>query len=62
MCGQIDAKAAKVIQIEDIDIDLQGSYKYLRIPQANTNYDKDAARSATAKYLQKVRQLQTAER
>lgn len=45
MFGQIDAKAAKVIQIDDIDIDLQGSYKYLRIPQANTNYDKDAAHS-----------------
>lgn len=35
--------------------DIQDSYKYLGIPQANRNHDKDAQRSAKAKYITKVR-------
>ncbi|KAF7649611.1 hypothetical protein LDENG_00138900, partial [Lucifuga dentata] len=34
----------------------QDRYKYLGIPQANGNHE-EAARSATAKYLQQVRQV-----
>lgn len=39
---------------EGITADIQASYDYLGIPQAN--HDKDAWRSATAKYFQRVRQ------
>ena len=37
--------------------DVQDSYKYLGIPQANGNHKKAAQRSTTAKYLQRVRQV-----
>lgn len=36
--------------------DIQDSYKYLVIPQANGNPHEDAMRPATAKFLQRVRQ------
>ncbi|KAF7662653.1 hypothetical protein LDENG_00230640 [Lucifuga dentata] len=36
---------------------LQDSYKYLGIPQTNGSHDEEARRSATAKYLQRVRQV-----
>ncbi|KAF7644738.1 hypothetical protein LDENG_00216610, partial [Lucifuga dentata] len=37
--------------------DIQDSYKYLGIPQANGSHDEEARRSTTAKYLQRVRQV-----
>ncbi|KAF7644151.1 hypothetical protein LDENG_00226810 [Lucifuga dentata] len=37
--------------------DIQDSYKYLGIPQANGSHDEEARRSGTAKYLQRVRQV-----
>ncbi|TWW77705.1 hypothetical protein D4764_12G0010950 [Takifugu flavidus] len=36
---------------------VQDSYKYLGIPQANGNHEEAARRSATAKYLQRLRQV-----
>lgn len=50
------AKRGKVIWTEGKIVDLHGSYK--GIPQANRNHEEDARRSATAKYLKKVRQVQ----
>ncbi len=37
--------------------DVQDSYKYLGIPQANGNHEEAARKSATAKYLHRVRQV-----
>ena len=37
--------------------DVQDSYKYLGIPQANGNLEEAARKSATAKYLHRVRQV-----
>ncbi len=37
--------------------DVQGSYKYLGVPQVNGNHEEATRRSATVKYLQRVRQV-----
>ncbi|TDH12783.1 hypothetical protein EPR50_G00051580 [Perca flavescens] len=37
--------------------DVQDSYKYLGIPQANGNHEEAASQSATDKYLPRVRQV-----
>ncbi|KAF7656211.1 hypothetical protein LDENG_00045200 [Lucifuga dentata] len=56
-------KRGKVVRTEGVELpegritDIQDSYKYLGIPQANGSHDEDARRSATAKYLQRVRQV-----
>lgn len=53
------AKRGKVIWTEEVElsegkiVDIHGSYK--GIPQANVSHEEDARRSATAKYLKKVR-------
>lgn len=39
--------------------EIQDSYKYLGIPQANGDHDEDKRRSVTTKYLQRVRQVPT---
>ena len=36
---------------------VQDNYKYLGIPQANGNHEEAARKSATAKYLRRVRQV-----
>lgn len=36
---------------------MQDNYKYLGLPQANMNYDDNVQISATAKWLQKMRQV-----
>ncbi|KAF7650746.1 hypothetical protein LDENG_00121320 [Lucifuga dentata] len=56
-------KRGKVVRTEGVELpegriaDIQDSYKYLGIPQDNGSHDEDARRSATAKYLQRVRQV-----
>ena len=35
---------------------VQDSYNYLGVPQANRNHEETARKSATAKYLHRVRQ------
>ena len=37
--------------------DIQDRYKYLGIPQANGNHEEATRKSATTKYLQRVRQV-----
>ena len=37
--------------------DVQDSYKYLEISQTNSNHEEAAWRSASAKYLHRVRQV-----
>uniref|UniRef100_A0A096MCJ5 Uncharacterized protein n=1 Tax=Poecilia formosa TaxID=48698 RepID=A0A096MCJ5_POEFO len=37
--------------------DIEDSYKYLGIPQANGNLDEVTRKGATAKYLQRIRQV-----
>ena len=37
--------------------EFQNSYKYLGVPQANGNHEESARKSATTKYLQRVRQV-----
>ena len=52
-----------MISIEGIDLpegnigDIQDSYKYLGIPQANGNHEEATRKSTTAKYLQRVWQV-----
>lgn len=48
-------KVMQTIKPERRIADMQDSYKCLGIPQASGNHDKDAKRSGTANYLQKVR-------
>ncbi|TWW71637.1 hypothetical protein D4764_16G0001340 [Takifugu flavidus] len=43
--------------IQRIITDVQNNYKYLGIPQANGNHEEAARRSATVKYLQRLRQV-----
>ena len=42
---------------EDSIADVQDNYKYLGIQQANGNHEEAARKSATAKYLHRVRQV-----
>ena len=37
--------------------DSQDSYKYLGVPQVNGNHEKAARKSATSRYLQRVRHV-----
>uniref|UniRef100_A0A096MEL3 Uncharacterized protein n=1 Tax=Poecilia formosa TaxID=48698 RepID=A0A096MEL3_POEFO len=37
--------------------DIEHSYKYLGIPQANGNLNEVTRKGATAKYLQRIRQV-----
>ncbi|TWW57466.1 Transforming growth factor beta receptor type 3 [Takifugu flavidus] len=56
-------RRGKVIATDGVELpegnitDVQDSYKYLGIPQANGNHEEAARRSATAKYLQRLRQV-----
>ena len=62
-CGRMVSKRGKMIRTEGIDLpegnigDIQDSYKYLGIPQANGNHEEATRKSTTAKYLQRVRQV-----
>lgn len=62
-CSRMLAKRAKVGGTEGVELpdgrvtDIPDSFKYLGIPQANGNHKEAARRSATAKYLQRVRQV-----
>ncbi|TWW74438.1 hypothetical protein D4764_14G0004410 [Takifugu flavidus] len=57
------SRRGKVVATDEVDLpegnitDVQDSYKYLGIPQANGNHEEAARRSATAKYLQRLRQI-----
>ena len=42
---------------EDTIAGVQDSYKYLGIPQANGSHAEATRKSATTKYLQRVRQI-----
>ncbi|KAI3356768.1 hypothetical protein L3Q82_003449 [Scortum barcoo] len=56
-------KRGRVVRTEGVRLsdgniaDIEDSYKYLGIPQANGNLEEVARKSATAKYLQRVRQV-----
>ena len=62
-CGRMISKRGKKIRIKSVELPkgniaaIQDSYKYLGIPQTNGNHEKAARKSATAKYLQRVRQV-----
>ncbi|TWW67382.1 hypothetical protein D4764_02G0004230 [Takifugu flavidus] len=62
-CGRMICRRGKVIATDGVELpegditDVQDSYKYLGIPQANGNHEEAARRSATAKYLQRLRQV-----
>lgn len=56
-CGQMVSKRGKMIRTEGVELpessiaDVQDSYKYLGVLQANGNHEEVARKSATAKYL-----------
>ncbi len=62
-CGRMVSKRGKMIRTEGVELpeghiaDVQDSYKYLGVPQANGNHEEAARKTATAKYLQRVRQV-----
>ncbi len=62
-CGRMVSKRGKMISTEGFELpegsmaDVQHSYKYLGIPQANGNHMEAARKSATAKYLHRARQV-----
>ena len=62
-CGRMVSKRGKMIRTEGVDLpegnigDIQDSYKYLGIPQANGSHEEAARKSTTTKYLQRVRQV-----
>ena len=57
------AKAGKMITTEEVELlegniaDVQDSYKYLGIPQANGNHEEASMKSATGKYPHRRRQV-----
>ncbi len=57
------SKKEKMIRTEEAELpdgsiaDVHDSYKYLGITQANGNHEEAARKSATAKYLHRVRQI-----
>ncbi|CAK6965214.1 hypothetical protein%2C partial [Scomber scombrus] len=59
-CGRMVSKRGKMIRTERVELpegsieDLQDSYKYLGILQANGNHEEAARKSATAKYLHRI--------
>ena len=56
-CGRMVTKRGKVVHMEGITLpegriaDVEESYKYLGIPQANGNHEEATRQAATAKYL-----------
>ncbi|KAK7930440.1 hypothetical protein WMY93_006835 [Mugilogobius chulae] len=62
-CSRMVTKRGKVIHTEGVSLpdgtiaDIEDSYKYLGIPQANGNLEQATRKAATAKYLQRVRQV-----
>ena len=59
-CSRIISKRGNVITTELPEgtiTDVQDSYIYLGIPQANGNHKEAKRKSATTKYLQRVRQV-----
>ncbi|XP_055359272.1 5,10-methenyltetrahydrofolate synthetase (5-formyltetrahydrofolate cyclo-ligase) isoform X2 [Betta splendens] len=62
-CGRMVTKRGKVIHTEGVSLpegtiaDIEDSYKYLGIPQVNGNLEQATKKAATAKYLQRVRQV-----
>lgn len=56
-------KRGKVVHTEGVSLaegtiaDMEDSYKYLGIRQANSNLEEATRNTATAKYLQRVRQV-----
>ncbi|TWW76598.1 hypothetical protein D4764_13G0012600 [Takifugu flavidus] len=62
-CGRMISRRGTVITTDGVELpegnitDVQDSYEYLGIPQANGNHEEAARRSATAKYLQRLRQV-----
>uniref|UniRef100_A0A669EZW7 Reverse transcriptase domain-containing protein n=1 Tax=Oreochromis niloticus TaxID=8128 RepID=A0A669EZW7_ORENI len=62
-CSRMVTKRGKVVRTEGIELpegniaDIEDSYKYLGIPQANGNHEEAARKAATTKYLQRVRQV-----
>ena len=57
------SKRGNVITTEGVELpegtkfDVEDSYKYLGIPHANGSHEEAAKKSATTKYLQRVRQV-----
>ena len=57
------SRRRQIIRTEGVELpegniaDAQDSYEYLGISQADGNHEEALRRSATAKYLQKVRQV-----
>ncbi|XP_051929435.1 uncharacterized protein LOC127605701 [Hippocampus zosterae] len=62
-CSRMVTKRGKVVRTEGVSLpegtiaDIEDSYKYLGIPQANGNLELATRKAATAKYLQRVRQV-----
>uniref|UniRef100_A0A3B3HW39 Reverse transcriptase domain-containing protein n=1 Tax=Oryzias latipes TaxID=8090 RepID=A0A3B3HW39_ORYLA len=62
-CSRMVTKRGKVVHTEAVSLpegtiaDIEDSYKYLGIPQANGNLEQATRKAATAKYLQRVRQV-----
>lgn len=62
-CSRMVTKRGKVVHTEGVSLpegtiaDVEDSYKYLGIPQANGNLEEATRKAATAKYLQRVRQV-----
>ena len=62
-CGRMVSKRGKTVTNKGVELpggniaDVQDSYKYLGIPQANGIHEEAARQSATAKYLHRVRQV-----
>ena len=50
-------RTERVEQMEGNLVNVQDSYRYLGIPQANGNHEETAQRSAKAEYQQRVRQV-----
>lgn len=57
------SKRGKTIRTKGVELpegsiaDVRDSYRYLGVPQANVNNEEVARKSATAKYLHRVRQV-----
>ncbi|XP_051920732.1 uncharacterized protein LOC127600296 isoform X1 [Hippocampus zosterae] len=62
-CSRMVTNRGKVVRTEGVSLpegtiaDIEDSYKYLGIPQANGNLKLATRKAATAKYLQRVRQV-----
>ena len=62
-CGQMVSWRGRMTRTEGVElpegniVDVQDSYRYLGVPKANSKHEETAQRSATPKYLQRVRQV-----